>query len=109
MEVDQKGEIKRGQKYGRQCKIVIVLILFHNLYSGNVSRSGDFFASENLFQKISENAERLGDFPASRILITVAFALVVCQKLCLRTGKWSVFSVEEVPCVVMPENFICIV
>lgn len=78
MEVDQKGEIKRGQKYGRQCKIVIVLILFHNLYSGNVSRSGDFFASENLFQKISENAERLGDLPAGGVFVAIAFAFVVC-------------------------------
>lgn len=76
MEVDQKGEIKRSQNDGRQCEIVFVF--FHNLYSDNAFRSGDFVASENLFQKISENAERLGDLPAGGVFVAIAFAFVVC-------------------------------
>ena len=76
MEVDQKGKIERGQNDGRQCEIVFVF--FHNLYPGNMSRSGDFVAPENLFQKISENAERLGDLPAGGVFVAIAFAFVVC-------------------------------
>ena len=83
---------------------------FHNPYSDNAFLSGDFIAPENLFQKISENAERLGDFPAGGVFVAITFAFIVGEKLRRITGeRYVVVSVQQIPCEVVLQNFVCII
>ena len=96
MEINKKGKIQRGQNNGRQGPITPEF--FHNLHHGNTSRSGDFAAPEHLFQKVHDRAQRPGDLPAGGVLIAVAFAFIVGEKLRLRTGERGVSFVQQIPC-----------